>query len=93
MTASSGIYPYNGVIFDQAGNLYGTTYEGGIMSVYGSIFELTPSGSGWTQSTLYTLQEATDGSSLYAGVIFDQAGNLYGTTSFNGPDGAGRSLK
>ncbi len=89
MTASSGIYPYNGVIFDQAGNLYGTTYEGGIMAVYGSIFELTPSGSGWTQSTLYTFQEATDGSAPYAGVIFDQAGNLYGTTSFNGPDGAG----
>ena len=89
MAASSGIYPYNGVIFDQAGNLYGTTYEGGIMSTYGSIYELTPSGSGWTQSTLHTLQEASDGAYPYGGVIFDQAGNLYGTTSYDGPDGAG----
>ena len=89
MATSSGIYPYNGVIFDQAGNLYGTTYEGGIMSIYGSIFELTPSGSGWTQSTLHTFLEASEGSFPYSGVIFDQAGNLYGTTSFNGPDGAG----
>ncbi len=89
MAASSGIYPYNGVIFDQAGNLYGTSYEGGIMSSFGSIYKLTVSGSEWTQSTLYSLQEATDGSYPYAGVIFDQAGNLYGTTSFNGPDGAG----
>jgi len=89
MATSSGIYPYNGVIFDKAGNLYGTTYEGGIMSIYGSIYELTPSGSGWTQSTLHTFQEASDGSFPYSGVIFDQAGNLYGTTSYNGPDGAG----
>ena len=89
MTTSSGVYPYNGVIFDQAGNLYGTTFEGGIMSSFGSIYKLTASGSGWTQSTLYSLQEATDGSGPYAGVIFDQAGNLYGTTSYNGPDGAG----
>ena len=89
MTTSSGVYPYNGVIFDQSGNLYGTTYEYGIDTSYGSIYELMPSGSGWTQTTLYSLLNTTDGSYPYGGVIFDQAGNLYGTTSYNGPDGAG----
>jgi uncharacterized repeat protein (TIGR03803 family) len=89
MTTSSGIYPYNGVIFDQAGNLYGTTYEGGIDTIYGSIYELMPAGSGWTQTTLHSLIKTTDGALPYGGVIFDQAGNLYGTASYSGPDGAG----
>jgi len=89
MTTSSGIYPYSGVIFDHAGNLYGTALEGGPDSIYGTVYQLTPSGSGWAENTLYNFQKATDGASPYGGVIFDSSGNLYGTTSFNGPAGAG----
>jgi uncharacterized repeat protein (TIGR03803 family) len=93
MTSDSGVYPYSGVIFDHAGNLYGTAFEGGPDSIYGTVYELTPSGSGWTENTLYNFQEVTDGSSPYGGVIFDSSGNLYGTTSNRGPDGAGTVFK
>lgn len=89
---TTGIYPYTGVIFDKAGNLYGTTYEGGLTS-YGTVYQLTPSGSNWTESTLHNFQEATDGALPFGGVIFDQAGNLYGTTVTEGPDGAGTVFK
>jgi uncharacterized repeat protein (TIGR03803 family) len=85
---ATGQYPYNGVVFDSAGNLYGTTYEGG--NVYGTIFELTSSGSGgWADKTLHMFQPSTDGGNPYGGVIFDQAGNLYGTTSILGTNRSG----
>jgi uncharacterized repeat protein (TIGR03803 family) len=83
---ATGQYPYNGVIFDNAGNLYGTTYEGG--NIYGTVFQLTSSGSGWTDNTLHIFQ-MSDGANPYGGVIFDQAGNLYGTTSVLGANGSG----
>jgi len=85
-----GVYPYNGVIFDNAGNLYGTTYEDEDgPTVYGTVYQLTPSGSGWTENILHSFQEASDGAYPFGGVIFDQAGNLYGTTAYSGPAGAG----
>src|SRR5271165_7522543 len=85
-----GVYPYNGVIFDNAGNLYGTTYEDEDgPTVYGTVYQLTPSGSGWTENILHSFQEASDGAYPFGGVIFDQVGNLYGTTAYSGPAGAG----
>jgi len=85
-----GVYPYNGVIFDNAGNLYGTTYEDEDgPTVYGTVYQLTPSGSGWTENILHSFQEASDGAYPFGGVIFDQVGNLYGTTAYAGPSGAG----
>ena len=78
-TGSDGANPGDGVSFDNAGNLYGTTLGGGAHG-YGTVFKLTPSGSGWTESVLYSFQGGSDGYSPYAAVIFDQAGNLYGTT-------------
>jgi uncharacterized repeat protein (TIGR03803 family) len=65
------------VIFDQAGNLYGTTYNGGARG-YGAVYQLTPSGSGWSENVLYSFQNGSDGADIAAGLIFDQAGNLYG---------------
>jgi uncharacterized repeat protein (TIGR03803 family) len=80
---SDGANPYSSVVFDQAGNLYGTTGSGGNYG-YGTVFELTPSGSGWTKKTLYSFQSRYDGASPYGALIFDGSGNLYGTTAEGG---------
>jgi uncharacterized repeat protein (TIGR03803 family) len=74
-----GAFPYSGVIFDSTGNLYGTTGGGGT-SFDGTVYELTPSGSGWTESVLYSFTNSPGGAYPYGGLIFDSAGNLYGTT-------------
>jgi uncharacterized repeat protein (TIGR03803 family) len=78
------------VIFDAAGNLYGTTVYGG-REGYGTVFELSPSGSGWTEKVLYNFQDGTDGEYPADGVIFDQSGNLYGAT-VEGGSGAGGTV-
>jgi uncharacterized repeat protein (TIGR03803 family) len=76
---------YSTPVFDSAGNLYGTTLDGG-SSGYGTVFELTPSAGGtWTEAVLYSFTGGTgDGASPYAGLIFDSTGNLYGTTALGG---------
>ena len=74
---NDGAQPIAPVIFDGAGNLYGTTCCGGQLTD-GTIFKLTPSNGSWTETTLYTFSYG-DGSSP-GPVIFDNAGNLYGTT-------------
>jgi uncharacterized repeat protein (TIGR03803 family) len=86
-----GAGPYSGLVFDQTGNLYGTTAYGGNIDACigglgcGTVFELTLSGSGWTENILYTFQGGNDGGWPAGGLIFDQAANLYGdTTSFGG---------
>ena len=85
---ADGSNPYGGaLVFDQAGNIYGTTYGGGTGS--GVVYKLTPAGSGWTESVLYTFAGGSDGASPWAGVTLDQAGNLYGTTAAGGAFGGG----
>lgn len=79
-----GTSPEAGLISDAAGNLYGTTSAGGFYRG-GTAFELSPNGSGgWTERVLHTFGDAADGSASLAGLIFDGAGNLYGTTSYGG---------
>jgi len=83
---SDGYSPYSTLIFDKNGALYGTTYIGGVTG-NGTVFKLTPGSDGkWKESVLYSFQGSGsgDGSNPYAGVIFDSAGNLYGTTLFGG---------
>jgi uncharacterized repeat protein (TIGR03803 family) len=82
-----GGLPYAEVVFDQAGNLYGTTQFGGGVGSDGVVYELMPSGGGWTQSALYIFNGGLDGAHPFASVIFDQAGNLYGTTAEGGTGG------
>lgn len=89
---SDGENPYSSVIFDVAGNLYGTTFAGGTHG-YGTVFQLTPSGSGWTENTLYAFQSATDGGKPFGGVVFDAAGNLYGATSSGGANSGGTAYE
>jgi len=80
-----------GVIFDSAGNLYGTTegYDDAPDDHYGVAFQLVPSGSGWSENVLYTFQNGADGRTPQAPPTLDQQGNLYGSTSSLGTDGAG----
>ena len=76
--------PYAGLIRDSAGNLYGTTEVGGTYS-QGTVFEVTPNAnSSWTESVLYNFTGGLDGAQPSGGLIFDTAGNLYGTTNFGG---------
>ena len=75
-----GQNPYAGVILDSDGNLYGTTYYGGA-SRFGTVFKVDPAGQ---ETLIYSFKGPIDGSNPQTGLIRDGAGNLYGTTSFNG---------
>ncbi len=88
--AADGGTPEAGVIFDSAGNLYGTTMGGGQYQG-GTVFELTPSGSGWTETVLHSFQ-SSEGMAPLAGLIFDTSGNLYGTAYSGGIGGFGGSV-
>jgi len=77
-------FPFGGLNWDAAGNLYGTTYFGG-NSGMGSVFQLSPGPNGtWQENVLYNFQGGTDGSLPTSTLIFDAAGNLFGTTSTGG---------
>jgi uncharacterized repeat protein (TIGR03803 family) len=76
----NGQYPWGGVAIDSSGNLYGTFSENG-SGGYGSVYKLTRSGSGWSESTIHSFTyQGNNGAAPQGGLIFDQAGNLYGTT-------------
>jgi uncharacterized repeat protein (TIGR03803 family) len=79
--ASDGVQPRAGLVFDAAGNLYGTTLYGGSYG-NGTVFELTPAaGGGWTEKILHSFNSnGKDGYEPPAGLIVDRNGNLYGTT-------------
>jgi uncharacterized repeat protein (TIGR03803 family) len=87
-----GMEPESGVIFDSAGNLYGTTAFGGRYD-QGTIYQLTPSGSGWNARILYSFQGIPDGALPFGALIFDRSGNLYGTTTQDGILGGGTVFK
>jgi uncharacterized repeat protein (TIGR03803 family) len=73
-----GSSPNGGLVFDMAGNLYGTTAMGGTNDE-GTVFELTPGSSGWTLSVLYNFgNRPGDGSSPVSGLAMDKLGDLYG---------------
>jgi uncharacterized repeat protein (TIGR03803 family) len=68
--------------------MYTTTVEGGPDGC-GTVAQLVNSASGWTETDLYTFTCESDGSGPYGGLIFDHAGNLYGTTAYAGAGGSG----
>lgn len=86
-----GSAPYGGLVFDKDGNLYGTTTTGGNgpcatsnTTGCGTVFKLSPkTGGGWTKSVIHVFN-GDDGWFPNAGLIFDAAGNLYGTTVYGG---------
>jgi uncharacterized repeat protein (TIGR03803 family) len=85
---NDGYAPLSGLIADEAGNLYGTTSSGGAgtcLGGCGTVFELSPaSGGRWTETVLYSFTGGGDGAFPNAGLLFDAAGNLYGTTIYGG---------
>jgi len=84
-----GIQPNGGIAFDAQGDLFGSTYSGGANGE-GTIFELTPGqGGAWQEGIIYSFANDNNGRSPLGGVVFDGAGNLYGTTWRAGSSDAG----
>ena len=87
--ATNGYEPLAGLIQATDGNLYGTTYSGGVNG-YGTVFKIPPAGG--TLTTLYSFcsqSGCTDGGNPTAGLIQATDGNLYGTTYNGGVNGDG----
>jgi uncharacterized repeat protein (TIGR03803 family) len=81
---ADGGRPYGRLNLDQAGNVYGTAFQGGVGN-NGLVFEFVPaSGGTWTENVLYDFAGGSDGSGPQSEVIFDRSGNLYGTTIYGG---------
>jgi len=87
----TGSNPNGGLVFDSNGNAYGTTQLGGDRSCTGTpgpcglVYELSPAKpGGWTETVLYSFGGRPDGAYPYSPLVFDSAGNLYGTTSEGG---------
>jgi uncharacterized repeat protein (TIGR03803 family) len=86
--AADGGGPQGNIVFDRAGNLYGTTLTGGIGG-NGAVYELSPAPGQWKLSVVQEFPNFSTGTRPANGVIFDQAGNLYGTTVSGGSSNQG----
>jgi len=85
-TGSDGAIPVAGVTLDPSGNLYGTTSAGGNYG-YGTVFEVSPSTSGWTEKILHHFELESDGGVPYAGLVLT-GGILYGAATEGGAGGS-----
>lgn len=93
-TGVDGDFPLAGLIMDERGALFGTTYYGGEIN-FGTVFRLTPPsnpGSAWTETVLHSFT-GIDGESPAAGLITDHRGALYGATMFGGAANLGAAFK
>jgi hypothetical protein len=88
---NDGAMPVAGLVLDSAGNLYGVTEFGGIGGCIneqgegcGTVFQLTNSGSTWTESILHSFRGDNDGGFPTTNLIIDRLGRLYGTTGDGG---------
>jgi uncharacterized repeat protein (TIGR03803 family) len=93
LDGKDGFHLTGGLVFDVAGNLYGTTMFGGDTSAgcdwgwagCGTVFKLAPNPDGsWTENVLYSFADGSDGASPETGLLFDNDGNLYGTARVGG---------
>jgi uncharacterized repeat protein (TIGR03803 family) len=78
-----GYLPVAPLILDPTGNLFGTTYAGG-MNRDGTVFELSPRQGGWSEAVLYNVGNGNGGADIFGGVVMDRAGDLYGNTAAGG---------
>jgi uncharacterized repeat protein (TIGR03803 family) len=88
--SGDGSFPYDGLMLDASGNLFGVTSGGGAVGV-GTVYRLTLAKKTWTETVLYSFTNQNgDGSGMYyVNLVSDAAGNLYGTTAFGGTNGNG----
>jgi len=87
-----GEMPFEALIMDKAGNLYGSTRYGGINSGAGIVFEMSQSAAGWNETVLHNFcasGNCTEGATIISNLIFDGGGNLYGAALQGGPTGNG----
>ncbi len=82
---ADGGSPYQGLIRDEAGNLYGTTISGGAFGA-GTVFRINPHGK---ETVLYSFAGGADGKYPFSALTRDPAGNLYGTTWIGGASDQG----
>ena len=86
---ADGEYADTDLVRDSAGNLYGTTVQGGTHAS-GTVWQLHPNGDGsWKHTVLYSFSGGADGAEPYKGVTLDAAGNLYGTAVLGGANSLG----
>jgi uncharacterized repeat protein (TIGR03803 family) len=86
---ADGAYPISTLVRDNAGNLYGTTTQGGSVGA-GVVFKVDPSGS---ETVLHNFTGGSDGVDPVGGLLLDTAGNLYGTTAQGGTSNSGVLFK
>jgi uncharacterized repeat protein (TIGR03803 family) len=91
-TTGDGLWPLAGLRWGPSGELYGTTSEGGSPGP-GTVFELTSSGSTWTESVLHAFGNSGDGIVPQGSVVLDKNGALYGTTFEGGANNLGTVWK
>jgi uncharacterized repeat protein (TIGR03803 family) len=90
---ADGAYPLGGLVFDAAGNVYGTSTSGGAYSA-GVAFELSPaSGNSWTFTALYSFGQTRQSVPPGSPLTLDAAGNLYGITLGGGRYSYGSAFK
>src|SRR5215813_14500514 len=95
---TDGGFSFAPLILDPAGNLYGTTYQGGDLNCdsadpgrgCGVVYRMDSAGN---QTVLYSFRALPDGQFVQAGLVRDNAGNLYGTTTSGGDSNAGTVFK
>jgi uncharacterized repeat protein (TIGR03803 family) len=85
---TDGADPRGELIFDEAGDVYGTAYQGGNCGgsggTCGVVYELTPSVGGWIETVLFRFTGGTEGKHPSSQLVFDSSGNLYSTTLYGG---------
>jgi len=96
--SSTPVIPLSGFTLDSAGNLYGTSQLGPedapncgyyYINGCGTVYQLTPTSSGWNANIIYTFTGGADGKFPIAGLVGDRAGNLYGVSGGGGAGGGG----
>jgi uncharacterized repeat protein (TIGR03803 family) len=95
---SDGSDPQAPVTVDNSGNIYGTTYTGGLYysssaQTGGIVFKLSPQGSGWAETILWNFGQPGDASYPMSDLVSDSAGNYYGTSIVGGSSAVGAVFK
>src|SRR5579859_6558999 len=76
--------PFGGLVADSKGNFYGTTEDGGTYG-FGTVFEISPAASGWTETVIWNFAGGADGEDPAYQLAMDGSGNVFGVTQ-NGGD-------